>query len=155
MRWVKGHWKADCKEFGESIERSFGFRPVCSQPVGAQHDHHFDEQRRVSIPKEALSNGVLLLTVRTVRGTMLTKLPIFLYYIMYNPGWYATGIAGGVTIDIIGNEYKQGPTDMAGGRNEVAWRSDYNGPNSGPSGPPSIYIAKNKGWSVSNPASDN
>ncbi len=75
--------------------------------------------------------------------------------IMYNPGWYATGIAGGVTIDIIGNEYKQGPTNMAGGRNEVAWRSDYDGPNSGPSGPPSIYIAGNKGWSVENPSDDN
>ncbi|MGB3850859.1 MAG: carbohydrate-binding protein [Tunicatimonas sp.] len=75
--------------------------------------------------------------------------------IMYNPGWYATGIAGGVTIDIIGNEYKQGPTDMASGRNEVAWRSDYDGPNSGPSGPPSIYIAENKGWSVSSPADNN
>ncbi len=75
--------------------------------------------------------------------------------IVYNPGWYATGIAGGVTIDIIGNEYKQGVTDMANGRNEVAWRSDYDGPNSGPSGPPSIYIADNKGWSVANPSDDN
>ena len=112
------------------------------------------EQIVKNLAKASSEASIFGLSDRKLK-VMLAKLPIFLYYIMYNPGWYATGIAGGVTIDIIGNEYKQGPTDMAGGRNEVAWRSDYDGPNSGPSGLPSIYIAKNKGWSVSNPASDN
>ena len=37
-------------------------------------ERHFDQQRRVSIRKEALTNGVLILTVRTRQGTTQTKL---------------------------------------------------------------------------------
>ena len=35
---------------------------------------HFDQERRVSIPKQALTNGVLILTVRTLQGTTQAKL---------------------------------------------------------------------------------
>ena len=37
-------------------------------------ERHFDQQQRVSIPKAELTDGVLILTLRTVRGTMQTKL---------------------------------------------------------------------------------
>ena len=37
-------------------------------------ERHFDQQRRVSIPKEALTNGVLILTVRTLQGATQAKL---------------------------------------------------------------------------------
>ena len=37
-------------------------------------ERHFDQQRRVSIPKEGLTNGVLILTVRTVQGATQAKL---------------------------------------------------------------------------------
>lgn len=72
--------------------------------------------------------------------------------IVYNWGWLATQIAGGVEVDIIGNLYKEGSDSE--GRSEIAWRSDHQGCNEGPSGPPSIHLAGNVGPHNADPAAD-
>ncbi len=72
--------------------------------------------------------------------------------IVYNWGWLATQIAGGVDIDIVGNLYKAGADDR--GRSEVVWRSDRVSCNEGPPGPPSIHMAGNVGPHNSDPKSD-
>ncbi len=72
--------------------------------------------------------------------------------IVYNWGWLATQIAGGVEIDIVGNLYKAGVDDQ--GRSEVAWRSDRRSCNEGPPGPPSIHLAGNVGPHNDDPSVD-
>jgi pectate lyase len=74
--------------------------------------------------------------------------------IIYNWEWWASGFAGGITIDIIGNLYRRGPDSSL--RYEVLWRSDYStGPDAGPPGDPSIYIQGNIGPHQSDLEGDN
>ncbi|MEM8531969.1 MAG: PA14 domain-containing protein [Chloroflexota bacterium] len=73
--------------------------------------------------------------------------------IVYNWGWLATQIAGGVKVDIVGNHYKAGADDQ--GRSEIAWRSNWSSCNEGLPGPPSIYLKGNKGPNQPNPDADN
>ncbi len=72
--------------------------------------------------------------------------------IVYNWGWLATQLAGGVDVDIIGNIYRSGVDDR--GRSEVVWRSDRRSCNEGPPGSPSIYLKGNIGPHNSDPKAD-
>lgn len=72
--------------------------------------------------------------------------------IVYNYGWLATQIAGGVQVDIVGNLYKEGVDTE--GRSEIVWRSDHSGCNEGPDGDPSIYLQDNVGPHSSDPGAD-
>ena len=75
--------------------------------------------------------------------------------IMYNWTWWPTGIAGGIRVDIIGNRYKPGPDTKPSNLYEVQVRSDWDGPNYGPPGKPSIFINGNLGPHQDNPKGDN
>ena len=65
--------------------------------------------------------------------------------LVYNWGWLATQIAGGVEVDIVGNHYVRGPDDDS--RSEIAWRleDEWDTCNLGPDRAPSIYLAGNTG----------
>jgi len=74
--------------------------------------------------------------------------------IMYNWGWWPTGISCGVQADIIANKYVPGPN--TGKRStEVMVRTDWENNNYGPTGDPSIYIAGNIGPGNPVPGEDN
>ncbi len=72
--------------------------------------------------------------------------------IIFNWGWMATQIAGGVEVDIVSNIYRAGDDDR--GRSEVVWRSDRVSCNEGPPGDPSIHMAGNIGPHNSDSSSD-
>ncbi len=65
--------------------------------------------------------------------------------VVYNWGWLATQIAGGVEVDIVANHYRSGPDDD--GRSEVAWRTEdvWDTCNLGPDRDPSIHLQGNTG----------
>ncbi|MEA2017423.1 MAG: hypothetical protein U9N59_03150, partial [Campylobacterota bacterium] len=74
--------------------------------------------------------------------------------IMYNWGWWGTAISGGVIVDIIGNKYHTGENlESDWHPRAIVIRTDKTiadegltgDPDRGPSGKPSIYIAKNHG----------
>jgi len=74
--------------------------------------------------------------------------------IIYNWEWWATGIGGGITVDIIGNVYKKG--NDSGNRSEMIHRPNTSGDaNIGPAGNPSIYLKNNIGPHNSDPDADN
>ncbi|MEM6274984.1 MAG: PA14 domain-containing protein [Myxococcota bacterium] len=73
--------------------------------------------------------------------------------IVYNWGWLATQIAGGIKVDIVGNYYKPGVDDS--GRSEIAWRSNDKSCNGGPPGAPSLYVKGNQGPNQPDPNADN
>ena len=80
--------------------------------------------------------------------------------IVYNWQHYATGIAGGVQVDIVGNLYRRGPDSTDGQRHEIAWGLTNHPdcpehPTCGPLGDPSIHIRGNVGPHQSNPDGDN
>ena len=63
--------------------------------------------------------------------------------IVYNWGWWATGLGGGINVDIIGNLYKCGPS--SGGRREVLYKPQDGTQATGTAGNPSIYFSGNIG----------
>lgn len=63
--------------------------------------------------------------------------------IIYNWGWWATGISGGVNADIVGNRYVSGGS--SGYRREVLWKPQDGTQATGPSGNPSICFSGNTG----------
>lgn len=83
--------------------------------------------------------------------------------IMYNWNWWATGFAGGIKIDIIGNKYKVGPVwiwwplsdwDLDNCR-EIVWTGD-ECQTCGVQGiDPSVYIKGNIGYNQTDPNADN
>lgn len=74
--------------------------------------------------------------------------------VIYNWGWWPTGISCGVQADIINNKYVPGPN--TGNRAiEVMVRKDWQGYEYGPLGNPSIYIKGNIGPGNQDPLADN
>jgi hypothetical protein len=77
--------------------------------------------------------------------------------IIYNWRWWATGVSGGMTVDIIGNHYKYGPAHTSG-RPEISihpyWADASSPPMTGVDGNPSIYLAGNTGPHNSDPEAD-
>lgn len=63
--------------------------------------------------------------------------------IIYNWGWWSTGIGGGIGVDIVGNLYAEGCD--SGYRREVLWKPHDGTQCTGPSGNPSIYFSENTG----------
>jgi pectate lyase len=69
--------------------------------------------------------------------------------IIYNWSWWATGIGGGIKVDIIANRYKAGPITTKQGRGEIVFKP-YNPlakrpEATGVEGDPSIYFRDNVG----------
>jgi len=64
--------------------------------------------------------------------------------IVYGWDWWATGISGGITVDIIGNRYKNQP-GLGDGRRDILWKPHYLEQETGPTGAPSIYLEGNVG----------
>ncbi len=81
--------------------------------------------------------------------------------IIYNWGWWATGIHGGVSADIIANKYVRGPSTYSWPEtdpeaNYPIWlRTDWAGPEYGPKGNASLYITDNVGPNHKDPKTDN
>lgn len=67
--------------------------------------------------------------------------------VIYNWGWYATGISGGISVDIIDNFYKAGLARVGGNkRPEISFKYAENGiPGTGVFADPSIYLEGNVG----------
>jgi pectate lyase len=74
--------------------------------------------------------------------------------IIYNWGWYATGITAGIHIDIINNAYIPGPMTDSPERKEISWRP-LSPTCCSTSGSPSIFISGNRGPSQKKPDQDN
>lgn len=75
--------------------------------------------------------------------------------LVYNWEWWATGIAGGIIVDIIGNKYVKGHNSSPD-RGEICWLEstyDASGVNWGPNGDPSIFFDQNIGPNNSEPDS--
>jgi len=70
--------------------------------------------------------------------------------IIYNSNFYSTQALGGISLDVIGNLYKEG--SMVDGVHEIQLSEVSSG--DGPSGSPSVYLAGNKGWNQVNPQSN-
>jgi hypothetical protein len=69
--------------------------------------------------------------------------------IIYNWSWWATGIGGGVMVDIIGNRYKAGPITTRRGRGEIVFKPydplAKTPEATGIDGDPSVYFNANVG----------
>jgi hypothetical protein len=63
--------------------------------------------------------------------------------IIFNADKYATMLAGGIEIDIVGNLYQAGPD--SDDRYVILHRPHDGTPNTGPAGNPSVYLSGNKG----------
>lgn len=64
--------------------------------------------------------------------------------IIYGWDWWATGLGGGISVDIIGNKYVY--QDMGSlHRRDILWKPYYNDPDTGVNGEPSIYFENNLG----------
>jgi len=78
--------------------------------------------------------------------------------IIYNWSWWATGISGGIEVDIVGNKYKAGPVTTRRGRGEVVFRSHNKQAtkqnSTGVKGNPSIFFQGNIGLHNHNPHRD-
>jgi len=70
--------------------------------------------------------------------------------VIYNSGFYSTQALGGITLDVIGNLYREG--SMVDGVHEIQLSEVSSG--DGPSGAPSVYLAGNKGWNQQNSLGD-
>ena len=78
--------------------------------------------------------------------------------IIYNWSWWATGLSGGIEVDIINNKYKAGPNTKNRGRGEIVFKPYERGhkrpPMTGVNGTPSIFLEGNIGPHNSNPNAD-
>ena len=79
--------------------------------------------------------------------------------IIYNWSWWATGIGGGVEVDIINNKYKPGPNTKSKGRGEIVFKP-YEPTHkipaiTGVNRIPSIFIKGNIGPNNNDPYRDN
>ena len=79
--------------------------------------------------------------------------------IIYNWSWWATGIGGGIEVDIINNKYKPGPNTKSKGRGEIVFKP-YDPTHkipaiTGVNRIPSIFIKGNIGPNNNDPYRDN
>jgi pectate lyase len=94
-----------------------------------------------------------LLTTFSHRGPMLAvKRARFVNNIVYNWGYWASLVQGGIELDMIGNIWKAGPSSSSVRELRVYPNNDQGGSSSTT---PSIYMAGNKGPNNPDPASDN
>jgi pectate lyase len=94
-----------------------------------------------------------LLTTFSHRGPMFAlKRARFVNNIVYNWGYWATLVQGGIELDVIGNIWKAGPSSSAVRELRVYPNNDQGGSSSTT---PSIYMAGNKGPNNPDPAYDN
>jgi len=75
--------------------------------------------------------------------------------IIYNWKWFATGISGGIKVDIIGNKFKMGPITPDSKSREVLVLPYKGSHDHGVAGNPSIYMVGNQGPNQQNPKDDN
>ncbi|MEQ1570885.1 MAG: hypothetical protein ABMA64_34970, partial [Myxococcota bacterium] len=70
--------------------------------------------------------------------------------LFYNQGFYVTQVGGGASVDIVGNEYREGP--MNEGFHEIqAWSASGTDARDGE---PSLYVSGNRGWNQPDPDGD-
>ncbi|MBD3793502.1 MAG: hypothetical protein IE889_04990 [Campylobacterales bacterium] len=79
--------------------------------------------------------------------------------IIYNWSWWATGLGGGIEVDIINNQYKPGPNTKDKGRGEIVFKpyekNHPRPPMTGINSIPSIFIEGNIGIHNNDPKQDN
>ena len=75
--------------------------------------------------------------------------------LIYNWSWWAMGIAGGVTLDIIDNSFKAGPARQGGNRRpEISYMPSDGSHGRGIFGDPSLFFAGNIGYHNDDPTHD-